>query len=98
MANCVFGGGTGGAAVYVSSGSAPTWRYNDMWKNGSNFQGMPNPVGTNGNLAVNPLFVNAKKGKFALQVGSPLIDAGDPAILDTNGTRSDIGRFGGPLQ
>jgi hypothetical protein len=27
---------------------------------------------------------------------SPLIDAGDPNILDIDGTRSDIGRYGGP--
>ena len=27
--------------------------------------------------------------------GSALIDAGDPSILDSNGTRSDIGAFGG---
>ncbi|QOJ28982.1 MAG: hypothetical protein HRU80_08855 [Ignavibacteriales bacterium] len=26
----------------------------------------------------------------------PLIDAGDPAILDLDGTRSDIGPYGGP--
>jgi predicted outer membrane repeat protein len=98
VANSVFGGGSGGPAVYLSSGSAPTWRYNDMFKNGTNFQGMANPVGVDGNLAVNPLFVNPKKGRFALQVGSPLIDAGDPAILDIDGTVSDIGRYGGPLE
>lgn len=28
--------------------------------------------------------------------GSALIDAGDPSILDSDGTRSDIGAFGGP--
>ena len=34
---------------------------------------------------------------LTLQGGSPLIDAGDPAILDTDGTVSDIGAYGGPL-
>lgn len=29
-------------------------------------------------------------------VGSALIDAGDPSILDPDGTRSDIGAYGGP--
>jgi hypothetical protein len=28
--------------------------------------------------------------------GSPLIDAGDPAVLDGDGSRSDIGAYGGP--
>jgi hypothetical protein len=31
-----------------------------------------------------------------LQAFSPAIDAGDPDILDVDGTRSDIGMFGGP--
>ncbi len=31
-----------------------------------------------------------------LRVGSPLINAGDPAITDPDGTRSDIGAYGGP--
>ncbi|MBZ0198788.1 MAG: T9SS type A sorting domain-containing protein, partial [Ignavibacteriaceae bacterium] len=33
---------------------------------------------------------------FHLQMYSPAIDAGDPAILDVDGTRSDIGAYGGP--
>jgi hypothetical protein len=33
---------------------------------------------------------------FHLQMYSPLIDAGDSTILDRDGTRSDIGLFGGP--
>ncbi len=34
---------------------------------------------------------------FHLQMFSPLIDAGDPNILDIDGSRSDIGLFGGPF-
>lgn len=33
---------------------------------------------------------------FHLQMFSPLIDAGDPNIFDKDGSRSDIGLFGGP--
>ena len=33
---------------------------------------------------------------FHLQMFSPLIDKGDPNILDKDGSRSDIGLFGGP--
>ncbi len=33
---------------------------------------------------------------YHLQSFSPLIDAGDPDILDVDGTRSDIGVYGGP--
>ena len=34
---------------------------------------------------------------FHLQMFSPLIDAGDPNILDVDGSRSDIGIYGGLL-
>jgi len=34
---------------------------------------------------------------FHLQMFSPAIDSGDPNILDVDGSRSDIGVFGGPL-
>ena len=33
---------------------------------------------------------------YDLLTGSPLIDAGDPSILDADGTTSDIGWTGGP--
>ena len=33
---------------------------------------------------------------LSLQEGSPAIDAGDPAILDVDGTTSDLGAYGGP--
>jgi hypothetical protein len=41
-----------------------------------------------------PMFVG--DGDFHLQAYSPLIDAGHPDILDVDGTRSDIGAYGGP--
>jgi len=34
---------------------------------------------------------------FHLQAHSPAIDAGDPSIKDKDGSRSDIGLYGGPL-
>ena len=43
------------------------------------------------------MFVNPDSMDFELQMYSPLIDAGDPNILDKDGSRSDIGLFGGPL-
>jgi hypothetical protein len=46
------------------------------------------------NVNAHPLF--AEESLFELQYGSPLIDAGDPAVLDVDGSRSDIGWLGGP--
>jgi len=41
-----------------------------------------------------PMF--ADDSIYCLQAGSPLINAGDPAILDGDGSRSDVGQTGGP--
>ena len=34
---------------------------------------------------------------YRLQKFSPAIDRGDPNILDIDGSRSDLGMYGGPL-
>lgn len=44
------------------------------------------------NISTDPLYCP----DFTLQPGSPGIDAGNPAILDPDGTRSDMGAYGGP--
>jgi hypothetical protein len=49
-----------------------------------------------GNVYADPMFVDYDNGDLRLQKGSPCIDAGAPWILDKDGTRSDIGAFGGP--
>ncbi|GJQ32676.1 MAG: hypothetical protein HBSAPP04_15150 [Ignavibacteriaceae bacterium] len=43
-----------------------------------------------------PMYEGTDSTNYRLQMYSPLIDAGDPTILDVDGTRSDIGRYGGP--
>ncbi len=55
-------------------------------------------------IIADPMFVNATaytpppptKYDYHLQYGSPAIDAGAPWLLDADGSRSDIGVFGGP--
>ncbi|MCP4916016.1 MAG: hypothetical protein GY913_03750 [Proteobacteria bacterium] len=49
-----------------------------------------------GNISDDPLYTDASTGDYTLASGSPAIDAGDPSILDTDGTTSDIGAYGGP--
>ncbi len=50
-----------------------------------------------------PMFVNdtvaalQNINNFLLQKYSPAIDSGEPSVLDVDGTRSDMGMFGGPL-
>ncbi len=73
------------------------FKYNNVWNNDINYYGIT-PDTTN--LSVDPMVVNddITQGDldFRLQMFSPLIDAGDPTILDRDGSRSDIGLYGGP--
>ncbi len=58
------------------------------------YPGQIDPADT-GNFSAYPMF--ADDNLFHLQYGSPLTDAGDPSILDADGSRSDIGWTGGPV-
>lgn len=71
----------------------PIWRYNDMRPLA--FDDMSDPTGTRGNISANPLFVAPGAGDFRLQAGSPARNAGDPALTDGDGSRADMGRYGG---
>ena len=70
---------------------------NNAWQNINNYS--PDDIDST-NLSVDPMIVNDDSTKgdldFHLQKYSPLIDAGDPNILDRDGSRSDIGLYGGP--
>ncbi|MCB9915630.1 MAG: right-handed parallel beta-helix repeat-containing protein [Planctomycetes bacterium] len=44
-----------------------------------------------GNFDADPLFVAPLAGDYHLTAGSPCIDAGDPAVLDADGSRVDVG-------
>lgn len=83
--------GTGGAQVAVLDPSATVaWQYNDTFP--ATFAGMPDPVGNNGNIAEDPRLTS----ELRLGAGSPCIDAGPPGLFDPDGTRADMGAFGGP--
>lgn len=43
-----------------------------------------------------PQFVSEPENDFHLQSTSPYINGGSPSLLDPDGSRSDIGYFGGP--
>jgi hypothetical protein len=72
-------------------GTRPEWRYNDVWGNVEAYGGLPDPTGSDGNLADDPVFVAG----FQLGPDSPCVDAGDPAGRDADGSRMDLGAFGG---
>ncbi|HEX2749677.1 MAG TPA: lamin tail domain-containing protein [Verrucomicrobiales bacterium] len=61
--------------------------YQDL---GGNNPSDPTVAGT-GNLTADPLFTSAAGKDFHLSAGSPCINTGDPAILDPDNSRSDMG-------
>jgi hypothetical protein len=79
--------------------------YNDVWDNEEEdvcTGGVPGGSactalsfeGEDGNVSLDPDF--ADEQTYALSDDSPLLDAGSPDIVDTDGSVSDIGAHGGP--
>jgi len=69
--------------------------HNIIWNNKDGaFEGMPDLIDVDGNLAVDPRFADTLN--FIPAPGSPMIDAGNPELTDPDGTTSDIGLYGGP--
>jgi len=77
----------------------PNINHNLFWEN-NQIISSPFSLGSE-DIIANPMFVKdtmgySLKGDYHLQKYSPGIDAGDPTILDKDGSRSDIGLYGGP--
>jgi len=81
--------------VWVGGTSSILIDYNNVWGNVYDYSGDVS-AGAH-DISANPLFVNSLND-FHLQLGSPCIDAGDPDPVynDKNGTRNDMGAYGGP--
>ncbi|MCB9792715.1 MAG: right-handed parallel beta-helix repeat-containing protein [Alphaproteobacteria bacterium] len=91
-----------GVGLYAQY-TALTWTYNSVIGNTSQYAGaLGDPTGANGNLSVTPSFVVASddgdpdNDDLHLQGNSGLINVGDPSVSDANGSRSDMGAYGGP--
>jgi predicted outer membrane repeat protein len=95
----------GGGGVYLSSMGSSTLsaRYSNAWSNTPNdYENVTDPTGTSGNISVDPEMLNFThwdpwEWDLHLATGSPLLDAGDPAGTDPDGSTADIGLFGGDL-
>ena len=84
--------------IIQDASDTPIIQNNNSWNNEINYGGF---TSDSTNISVDPMIVNddTTQGEldFYLQMFSPLIDAGDPNILDVDGSRSDIGLYGGPF-
>lgn len=100
------------AAVTLNGGTGLTVRspsallrasYCDAWGNAAgDVLGLTEPWETGGNLSADPGWLDVTGDRplawnLHLAAGSPLVDAGDPALSDPDGGRSDLGAWGGPV-
>jgi hypothetical protein len=73
----------GGSNIYLWGNSIPQISYcniNGIWEG-------------EGNIHVNPLFVDRENNDYNVCAESPCIDSGDPDMIDPDGTRVDIGVY-----
>ena len=64
--------------VASESGGGVTARFNDVFNPASsNFSGLTDPTGADGNTSVDPKYFNAGNGQYFLTSGSPAIDSAD---------------------
>ncbi len=75
------------AGVEWDCGTLASIRYCDVWgppsTNYSNYRGLADPTGQNGNLSADPKFVNADRSNYRLAYRSPCIDAADTTVASS---------------
>ena len=66
--NCIVAFSTSGEGIYVVSGQVPQVSYCDVHGNdGGQYEGMPDPTGTEGNISEDPLFADSASGDYHLK-------------------------------
>ena len=94
-----------GNAVHSEAVTCHTIRNNDFWQNGTAQLGgscSPSVIGTNGNVSVNPLYLNQGANDYHLDPSSLGIDSGnnlDAPTIDRDGYPRPLdGNFDGTVQ
>jgi hypothetical protein len=93
---------TFGNRCYSCAPTGPiTYIYNAFWPPVDSFYRsyftiIPSRVNIKDSANFNAFPMFADDSTYTLQLGSPLIDSGDPSLKDADSTRSDIGWWGGP--
>jgi len=64
------------AGVALSGPIVATADHNDVFGNGVNWSGLPDPTGADGNISHDPMFVDPSSHNWRLTPGSPCIDTG----------------------
>lgn len=87
--------------VSASGNAHPAISFNNIWLNSfRNYdaQSGGTAVAGLGDISADPVFGTSSGLGYALDLGSPCIDAGDPGAIynDRDGSRNDMGAYGGP--
>ena len=90
-----------GTGLHVRRGTVSARWCNAFGNTSTDVAGFDGSWEAGGNLSIDPLYLDVSDERplqwdLHLSTTSPLIDAGDPAILDPDGSRSDIGAWTGP--
>jgi hypothetical protein len=101
MGNNLVAFNTWGLQQGVIGSSSPVIRYNDVYGNSlqgsrTDFQGIADQTGVNGNVSADPLLANTTVGNYHLMTGSPCINAGltsdaNPGWTDMDGLARVVG-------
>ncbi|MBZ5720839.1 MAG: hypothetical protein LAO03_10710 [Acidobacteriia bacterium] len=78
--NLIYGNQMGLEVDFLSAGNEPTWTNNLVFQNTTNYFGIADQTGQNGNISVDPVFVDFTHHNFQLQSTSPAIDAGTLSV------------------
>jgi hypothetical protein len=106
--NILWGNDVGLLVNFLIPGNGPTWENNLVFGNGTNYSGIADQTGLNGNISVPPRFRDPVNDDYHLRSSSPAIDAGaivsglkrdfdgHPRPVDGNGNGTaefDIGAY-----
>jgi len=99
--NLLFGNGIGLEVAFGSAANYPNWSHNLVFGGQTQYLGMPNPTGLNGNVSADPMLADIANANFRFLPGSPGIDAGEnnpqlPATDFDGNPRITAGTINGP--
>lgn len=88
----------GGCGIGIHAEPAPNSivDFNLLWQNEIDDCALPLSNFGSANMRADPLFVDVQAWDFHLHPESPGVDAGNPDLLDPDGSPADLGIYGGP--
>lgn len=80
--NIIVDNGVGLSTVFGDETFNPTWENNLVFNNSINYDFISDQTGTNGNISVDPEFVDSPSGNYNLSLLSPAIDSGSNTVAE----------------